>query len=481
MTVQRIALALLAPLVSPLAGCFLTGPENQPPVVSITQPSQGESFVVGDAVTLVAAAADSDGVVTSVSFYVEEQLLGRDDSSPYTLIWNTAGAERLYNHIRAVAEDDDGALGEDFVRVRTDWVYQPPAQIADGWQTAALDAVAMDPAPLVELINRLRGRETHLVHGIVLVRHGLLVFEHYFSGLTHPTWGETPVRFDRETAHVLSSVTKSFTATLLGIAIDRGFIANLDDKVFQFYPELADLNTGRRQDMTLEHLVTMSSGLEWNETYVPLTNPTNHLTALISRALNTNADLIRFILEKPLLADPGSLFNYSGGNTNVIGDVIQRASGMRLDEFADQYLFAPLGIERSWWWLLRPDFVYASGDLALVPRDMAKFGQLFLQNGSWNGEQIVSEQWVRLSAEPVFLFSPPNWSLSYGLIGYSHGWWPNEASYGQGAHSASGWGDQQIVIMPEFDLVAALTGGSYWARPYMTTHEIMQQVLNALR
>jgi CubicO group peptidase (beta-lactamase class C family) len=481
MTVKRLGLVLLPPILFPLTACFLTGPENQPPVVSIIQPGSGEAFVVGDTVTLVAEASDSDGVVTSVSFYVEEQLVGRSDTSPCTLSWNTAGSELLYSDIRAVAEDDDGALGDDVVRVRTDWVYEPPEQAADDWQTASLADVGMDPAPLTELINTLRSRQNHRVHGIVVARHGLLVFEHYFSGLSHPTWGETPVRFDRETAHVLSSVTKSFTAALLGIAIDQGFISSVDEKVFDFYPELADLNTGRKQDITLRHLVTMSSGLEWNETSVPLTDPTNHLTALINRALTTNQDLVRFILEKPMVADPGSVFNYSGGNTNVVGNVIQRASGMQLDQFADQYLFEPLGIERVWWWLLRPDFVYASGDLALVPRDMAKFGQLFLQNGTWNGEQIVSQDWVALSAQSVFLFSPPYWGLSYGFVGYSYGWWPNEASYGAGAYSASGWGGQQIVVMPELDMVAAITGGSYWNTPSMTTHQIMQYVLRAVR
>ncbi|UCG87894.1 MAG: serine hydrolase [Gemmatimonadota bacterium] len=481
MTVKHLVLALLPLVLSPLSACIGTGPENQPPLVSIIQPGAGEAFVVGDTVTLVAEASDDDGIVTSVSFYVEERLLGTDDAVPYTVTWNTAGTERLYSSISAVAQDDQGAYGDDVLRVRTDWVYEPPEQIADGWQTASLEDVEVDPGPLVQLINTLRSRESHRVHGIVLVRHGLLVFEHYFSGLTHPTWGEEPVTFDRETAHVLSSVTKSFTATLLGIAIDRGFISSVDDTVFDFYPELADLNTGRKRGITLRHLITMSSGLEWNESSATLGDPSNHLTALIRRAMNTSQDLIRFILEKPMVADPGTWFNYSGGNTNVVGNVIQRASGTRLDRFADEYLFEPLGIETSWWWLLRPDFVYASGDLALVPRDMAKFGQLFLQNGSWNGEQLVSQEWVGLSAEPVFLFSPPDWSLSYGFIGYSHGWWPNEASYGAGAFSASGWGGQQIVVMPEFEMVAALTGGSYWDAPSMTTHQIMQYVLEAVQ
>ncbi len=157
----------------------------------------------------------------------------------------------------------------------------------------------------------------------------------------------------------------------------------------------------------------------------------------------------------------------------MLGNIIQRASGLRLDEFANTYLFDPLDIEVSWWWLLRPDFVYASGDLALRPRDMAKFGKLFLQNGSWNGEQIVSEEWVTLSATPQSHFTMPQWTFSYGLRGYSFGWWPNIITYGQGAYSASGWGGQAIIVLPEHDIVVVFTGGSYWEAPLLTPHEMM--------
>jgi len=476
-----LGLVTLSALVFPVSACDLIGPDNQPPVVSITQPSFGAVFTVGQQVPLAAEASDSDGMVASVAFYVGDRLLGMATDSPYTLTWNTAGEEHLVCTIRAVAADDDGALSEASVRVRVNYVYTPPEQSSDEWQTASLEDVGMDPTPFVDLINRLRGHNQHRVHGIVLARHGMLVFEHYFSGLTHPTWGETPVTFTRDTPHVLSSVTKSFTAVLLGIAIDHGFITGLDDRVLQFYPELADLETDGREQMTLDHLVNMASGLAWNETVVGLTDPTNHLTAFINRALTTSDDLVRFVLEKSMVADPGTLYNYSGGNTNVIGDIVRQGTGMRLDQFATQYLFAPLGIDRTWWWVLRPDFVYASGDLALVPRDMARFGQLFLQDGRWNGQQIISERWIRLAAEPVFLFSEPYWALDYGMVGYSHGWWPNDTSYGAGAFSASGWGGQQIIVMPELDMVAAITGGSYWVVPYMTTHQIMLYVLSAVR
>ena len=175
-----------------------------------------------------------------------------------------------------------------------------------------------------------------------------------------------------------------------------------------------------------------------------------------------------------MAAAPGSVFNYSGGNTNLIGNIIQKASGFRLDAFANAYLFDSLGITESWWWVVRPDFVYASGDIALCPRDMAKFGQLFLQNGTWEGEQIVPEEWVTSSATPWTVFSSSHWASRYfGASGYSYGWWPKSEAYGQGAYAAIGWGGQEIIIMPEYNMVVVFTGGSYWDAPLLNPHEMM--------
>ncbi|MFC1529622.1 serine hydrolase domain-containing protein [Gemmatimonadota bacterium] len=356
------------------------------------------------------------------------------------------------------------------------WEYQQPEQVDDGWETSSLDSVGLDPDHFVTLMNTLHGWTDHLVHGILVIRHGKLVFEEYFDGLTHPTWGETPVTFNRDRLHVLSSVTKSFTSALLGVAINRSMISSADDSVFDFYPELAHLSTGQKQDISLRHLVTMSSGLEWDEWTLPLTDPNNDLTSYLNLALNTTEDLVAHVLGLNLVAIPGTVFTYSGGNCNVLGNAIQRASGMRLDAFAREYLFEPLGIEESWWWIWRPDFVYCSGDLALRPRDMARFGQLFLQNGSWNGEQIISEEWVARSAMPIFFFDHERHR------GYSHGWWPCTTSYGQGAYSASGWGGQDIFILPEHDMLVIFTGGGYWEDQPLTTHEMMvDYILPAIR
>jgi CubicO group peptidase (beta-lactamase class C family) len=345
-----------------------------------------------------------------------------------------------------------------------DWVYHQPEQVGDGWQTTSLADAGLDERQLTVMMEILRQNPGHLVHGIVIAVDGALAFEEYFSGRTHPTYGEVPVQFTRDRKHCLSSVTKSVTATLLGIAIDRGFISSLDAKVLDFFPEYADLNAGRKSDITLEHLVTMSAGLEWDEWTYPIGDSRNDIT----RWFNFGGDLLRFVLERPMVADPGAEFTYNGGLTNVLGEVIRRASGLRLDQFSDTYLFAPLGITDYTWYFVRPDLVYASGDISLRPRDVAKLGQLYLQDGMWNGQRILSSEWVQSSSAPAFTMG--EWM---GHTGYSYGWWPKSSAYGDAAFAASGWGDQAVVVMPEFDMVAVFTGGSYWTEALMSSHEMM--------
>ena len=344
------------------------------------------------------------------------------------------------------------------------WVYRQPVRASDGWPTASLAAAGMDPAPLTELMNRLRGNPGHMVESILIAVEGKLVFEEYFDGRAHPTYGDQPVHYDRLTKHCLSSVTKSVTATMLGVAIGRGSIASVDEKVLDFFPEMADLNTGPKSGISLKHMVTMSAGLQWDEWSYPLNDARNDLT----RWFNFQGDLIRFVLERPMVADPGALFTYNGGVTNVLGEVIRRASGLRLDRFSETYLFTPLGITDLSWYLIRPDFVYASGDISLRPRDLAKLGQLYLQGGVWNGSRILSSEWVEASATPAFIMQP--WP---GFAGYSYGWWPKTEEYGAGAFAAEGWGGQALMVMPELDAVVVLTGGSYWAPPFLTPHQMM--------
>jgi CubicO group peptidase (beta-lactamase class C family) len=461
---------LLAFFVAAMVGCSPTDVDNILPVVAITSPAPVSLFETGDVVRIEAEASDSDGEVTSVSFYVGDRRLGTDQSAPYSWDWDTTGEPLQRPTLRAVAADNSGAVSGHEIEVLVDWLFEAPEAVSGDWDVATPEEVGMSPGPLVDLVNIIRRDEEHRIHGIVVIRHGKLVFEKYFDGFTHPTLGEEPISYDRSTRHLLSSATKSFTTALLGVAIQQGFISGVDEEVMPYFPEHADLGEGQKGEITLEDLATMSSGLEWDEWTLPLTDSLNSLTAFNKEALESR-DAIRWLLEKPMVATPGTVFNYSGGNSNMLGEVIGRAGGMPLNEFAGTYLFEPLGIDDFWYWVFESGLVYSSGDLGLRPRDAARFGQLYLNDGVWGGEQILPPGWVLRSAEPYHAF-PPSF-VGNGMAGYGYGWWVKNSSYGEGAIDAWGWGGQDIMVLPEHDMVVVLTAGGYWESTIMSSHEMV--------
>ena len=228
--------------------------------------------------------------------------------------------------------------------------------------------------------------------------------------------------------------------------------------------------------MTVEHLLLMMSGLRWNdlETY-SYDDPRNDLIQMWS-----SEDPIRFALSRPLEATPGTVFRYCYANTNILGEIIRRASGLRLDEFSRDYLFDPLGTTVFEWQMMPNDVVFASGDLRLRPRDMAKFGQLFLDSGRWDGWEIVSEHWVAAATTRHVPLDP--WL--HGDDGYGYGWWHWDLASGgrvYETYQASGWGGQWIVVVPEAQMVVVSTGGNYFQGPPIPIQSILSNfILSAL-
>jgi CubicO group peptidase (beta-lactamase class C family) len=204
----------------------------------------------------------------------------------------------------------------------------------------------------------------------------------------------------------------------------------------------------------------MSSGLQWNEGDIPLTDMNNDLRQVI-----ISPDPIGYILGKPVIHEPGTHYYYSGGDTNLVGDVVRRATGLNVDLFSRQHLFNHLGITNFYWLYFpnAPDIVYCSGDLYLRPRDMAKFGQLFLDKGIWKGKRLISEEWVIKSTSPhIEADNRPN-SDTYGFQ-----WWILDYTVNDQtvhSYSARGWGGQQIVVFPELNAVVVFTGGNYNVTP----------------
>lgn len=337
-----------------------------------------------------------------------------------------------------------------------------PVLTSDGWEVARLDSVGLDATKFVQLINRLSTTQNHRIHSILVVRNDKLVFEKYYSGpkfnLAQYT-GE--FGYNMNDLHVLCSATKSFTSALLGIAIDQGFIKSVDQKVFDFFPEYSSLVTESPQkaNMTIKHLLTMTSGLTYDDESLPYTDSRNDMNRFF-----TNIDPIKFLLAKPLFAEPGTVFDYDNCNTNILGRIISKAVNERIDFFAKENLFYKLGIESSQWQIVRNDIILCSGDLHLRPRDMAKFGLLFLKKGNWNGEQIISSQWCSVSTDA---FLNPNdfnheftWANGYGFQWWQKTFYSGSKSYP--SYFAAGWGGQHIFIIPLLDMVIVTTAGNWY-------------------
>ena len=480
---SSVGRAIGVAVVLAFSACSLTGPQNQSPMLSVTQPASQLVVNVGDTVLIAADASDPDGSVAVVRFFVDGSLLGLDETSPYQLAWDTREVDGWQHEISVTALDDRGAPATRSVTVFTSWAYRVPEEVEDGWETSALESEGMDAEPLVAMMNLIRQHADHRIHGILIARHGRLVFEEYFDGYRRDDQ-TTQVEFGRSTVHDLASCTKSFTSSLLGIAIGEGIVESVEEPVAEFFPEFDWLPGSPNGAITLEHFINMASGIQWDQhTYAPL-DPRNDLMQF-----GRSANPWQFYLSRPLTSQPGSTMNYSEASANVVGESIARASGLPLDDFASQRLFSPLGIHVSSWSHFANGSVWASGNLFLRPRDILKFGQLYLQGGEWQGEPVVPRAWVERLATPYHLFGPWSmdheryWLESAEMIGYKDAWWLlNPASYGAGGFAANGWGGQRIFVLPAYDMVVVTTGGSQFAAPLLEPHEIMvRYVLRAVR
>jgi CubicO group peptidase (beta-lactamase class C family) len=333
-----------------------------------------------------------------------------------------------------------------------------PAALNDGWTIASPEQVGLDGARLCGIAARLKEIEAD-VHAVVVVRHGKLVFEQYFSGYDEP-WGQGGGQhdFDATTQHDMRSASKSIVSLLTGIAIDRKLIASVDEPVVKFFSDHAALKSSGWDNITLRHLLTMSSGMQWDENRA-WNDPKND-----EPHLSRDADPISYILSRPIAAPPDKVWVYNGGGTDLLGNILEHVSGKPLDVFAREVLFEPLGIS-DWAWMKYGNGKMASAiGLRMRPRDAAKIGQLVLNHGAWNGRQIVSPEWIEQSVRPRFQ------AIGYfsGLFFYGYQWWMGRSISGDTDVkwiAAMGLGGQRIFIVPELDLVMMSTSGLYF-RPH---------------
>ena len=293
------------------------------------------------------------------------------------------------------------------------------------------------------------------LHSLLVSRSGKLVVEHYEPGVDE-AWGRPlgTVVFAPDVLHDLRSVSKSVVGLLYGIALADGKVPPPEARLYDQFPEYADLAAQPGRDrLTIHHVLSMTLGLDWDELSIPYGNPRNSETAM-----EAAPDRFRFILERPIAGEPGGKWTYCGGATALLGRLIAKGTGEALLPYASRVLFEPLGFGPAEWSKGQDGEPRAASGLRLLPRDMLKVGELALAIGAWNGKAVVPADWVKRATSPVVAIDR---GRSYG-----YHWYMGDVPVGalpQPLHwmGGIGWGGQRLVAVPALDLVVSINCGNY--------------------
>ena len=313
------------------------------------------------------------------------------------------------------------------------------------WEYSTPEQQGMDSAILHKGLNFISSQIS--IEGVMVVRHGKVVMEAYYPP------------YQRNEPHIVYSCTKSVISTLIGIAIHEGAIKDVHQKVSDLLPEYA-ITDARLKKLTLENLLTMTSGLTWDD------------GSQYGQMIRSN-DWVRFVLERPVATEPGTEFNYNSGVSHILSAILQKATGKTAETYAEEKLFKPLGISNAVWGTDPQGRTFGGSDLQLTIPDMAKIGYLFLRKGKWNGSTIVPAAWVETSTRKHI--SAGNEPL--GAVDYGYQWWTNSF----GGYSARGYGGQYIFVMPEQDLVAVFFSDQLMQRMYTPQFAMKNFILPAIR
>ncbi len=313
------------------------------------------------------------------------------------------------------------------------------------WQSSAPDMQGMDTDILEAMLDEIQ-QQGHGIDGVTVVRNGYLVLD----AAIHP--------YQHGSKHIIHSCTKSIVSALIGIAIEQGFIDGVETPVVDLFPDrtIQDLDP-RKRAMTLEHLLTMTSGFRCRDSYLYNWNGL--------RAMRNSDDWVQYALDLPMEAEPGTQFEYCNSASFLLSAIISETTGMNAREFADLHLFGPLGITDVIWPENPQGINIGWGELRMIPSDLAKIGYLYLQDGEWGDEQIVSRAWVAASTREHVSGTLED--------GYGYQWWTDDS----GVFMALGYAGQFIFVAPEDELVVVfvsdLTSENFYVPQTLLTDYII--------
>jgi CubicO group peptidase (beta-lactamase class C family) len=318
--------------------------------------------------------------------------------------------------------------------------YEPLS--GDDWKVSTPAEQGLDPTLVAELYLEATGLER--AYGLLVIKNGHLIAERYFN--------EGAV----ERKNLLQSASKSYTSALVGIALDRGCLSSVDQKMIEFFPEFVDqISDPRKKQITIQHMLQMRAGYPWEET-----DPALWDAMLYGKFLP-------LIVDFPLVSDPGSEFHYSNVTSHLLGVIVARACDTDLKSFAQEHLFSPLEAEVGKWAQDRDGYYVGMGELHFTARDAAKFGLLYLDDGEYEGKRVVPADWVKVSlqnySEDITEGEMIEGDLGRYLheVGYGYQWWSARA----GEHDfdfAWGHGGQLIILLRELDMIVVLTSDPFY-------------------
>lgn len=293
---------------------------------------------------------------------------------------------------------------------------------ASEWRVSTPEEQGFDAEILDKMLEKLE-RQSSTVDNITIIRHGYKILDASFR------------LYQADEPHLLYSCTKSVVSALVGIAIQQEYIESVYVPLMELFPdrEIQNLNKSK-QMMTLKHLLTMSSGFECRDSYL-------YEWVGLDEMMRSD-DWVQHVLDLPMEYAPGTHFEYCNGVTNLLSAIVQESTGMHTAAFAEAYLFGPLGIEAYTWGEDPSGIPLGYSELYLKPSDMARIGYLYLQGGTWEGEQIVSSEWVTASTTEQI-------AADTLQDGYGYQWWIDDAGY----YAAVGYRGQFIFVLPEYDMV----------------------------
>ena len=359
-----------------------------------------------------------------------------------------------------------------------------------GWAKAAPASVGLDEKPLAALDADLASGKYPLVDSFAVFRCGSEVFErkyahdygtifakeaktrgplnarltgpyNYFDPAWHPYYHGTDL-------HTMQSVSKTTSSVIIGIAITRGdFKASLETPLLKYFDVAKVKNVDdRKRRITLGHVLTMSTGLDWNEE-VAYDDPKND-----ADLMEATDDWVQYVIDKPMAQEPGKVFNYSSGVSELLAYIFQKETGQDIEKYGEKYLFTPLGMDH--YWKRSPlGVVDTEGGLFLRDTDLAKLGYLYLHEGMWDGKQMVSKDWVKQSVTP---FIEAEEGFKYG-----YKWWLLPRTDRQGyVWMARGFGGQRLMVFPQEEMMVVFTGWDILNDP-TRDRELVNRILPALR